>query len=228
MKPPMRCVLSFAVWSSVLAIACIPHPADDFQDYGDKTADLRKAPEQDAAAPVDAAPPVKPVNGIYFGVCYSQLSAGRQDRVLRFYTETSFVPSATGGALTLRITPLMLPADPTKIEEAIFGKAAKRGDTFTVNAAPVDAKGLFTANFGTVFMPKEVNPISGRLVELRQATFTGRYADTKKFCAKLSGQLVQPSEATFTADANTCLFLESKEGDPYPNPELKEYVCNTN
>ncbi len=224
----MRRALSFLAWSTALATACIPHPSADFKEYEENTADMRKVAEVDAAPPEDAAPPVDPVKGVYFGTCFSQLSAGRTDRTLRFYTETEFVPSASGGTLTLKITSLRLPPTKTDPKTGTFGVAAKSGNTFTVAAAPVDAKGVFTAPFGTVNVPGDSNPISGRDIVILDTTFKGRFADTKKFCAQLSGKVTQPTEAQLEPNANTCLFFEAKEGIPYIDPPLTDFVCNVN
>lgn len=220
-----RAFASFAL-ASALGAACIPHPADDFKDYEDKTVEQRKVVPKDAGPPPDAAPPVQAIEGVYFGTCFSQLAAGRTDRVLRFYTVTKFTPSPTGGALTLEITPLKLPTTPTDAKTGTFGKAATVGAAFKVTDAPVDSKGVFTAAFGTVEVPGAANPISGRDIRIDTTVFKGRFADPAKFCAQLSGQVVQPVQQQLDAPANICLFLAAKEGDPYPDPPRDDYACN--
>ena len=222
----MRRSLAFLASTAAFAAACIPHPSDDFKEYEDKTLSMRQVAPQDASPPPDAAPPAQAVEGLYFGACFSQLAAGRTDRVLRFYTTTKFVPSAGGGALSLEITPLKLPAG--AITDETFGKASTTGQAFAVKDAVVDSAGVFTATFGNVDVPGNANPISGREIKLENTVFKGRFADPKKFCTQLSAQVVQPVQQALDGPANICLFIEAKEGDKYLDPAKADYVCNVN
>src|SRR5688572_8003278 len=99
-----------AVSVAAVFIACIPHPAADFEDYTDRTGSFRVTNTPKDAEIPDTAPPTMAVEATYFGACLSQLAAGRIDRVLRFYTETKFTPDASGGTgkLTLKITAMKL------------------------------------------------------------------------------------------------------------------------
>ncbi len=225
-------VVLVLVASATLAMACssgsfIGGPDSGSEVDGSPLPDGGPGPGLDPDASPRDAEVTGPTAGTYFGACFSQLSAGRTDRVLRFYTETRFVSSAGGVALTLKITPLRLPPTATNPETGTFGAAAKSGSTFTAEAA-VDSKGVFTASFGTVNVPGDSNPISGRETIILNTVFKGRFTDPKKFCAQLSGNVTQPTQNQLEPGANTCLFFEANEGVPYIDPPLQDYVCNVN
>ena len=195
--------------------ACIPHPKDDFEDYTDRTGSFRPTNTPKDAEIPDTAPPTMAVEATYFGACLSQLAAGRIDRVLRFYTETKFTPDASGGTgkLTLKIPAMKL--GPNSGPPASFSKSENVGMTFAVNDQPVDAKGVYPADLGTVSIPGSSNPISGRDIVIENVKLPGRFA-AKRFCSQLSGDVKQPTEITLTPSANTCIFQEAKDGDPLP------------
>lgn len=194
--------------------ACLPDPKAEFDDYAEKTASYRQNGPRDGGD-IDSAAPTEAVTGLYVGVCLSQLAAGRLDRVLRFYAPVTFVPDASGvgGKLTIKLTPLKLGPNNTPPPSVSLDQTV--GDTFAINEAAVDAKGIYAGTIGTVNVPGVSNPISGRDIVIENTALPGRFA-VEKFCSQLSGHVVQPTDIDLTPDANTCLFRAVKEGDPVP------------
>jgi len=220
-KRPLGFVLGCSVTVMPLALlglaalgpaACIPDPHGDFEEYNERTGEFRTTGE---AGAIDSAPPTTAVQGLYYAVCLSQLAAGRPDRVLRFYTETTFTPDPAGGTgkIELKLTPLKL--GPGNTAPPQVSKAWVIGNTYTVAQTPTDTNGVYAANLGTVTIPGEANPISGREIIVENAALPGRFAK-EKFCSQLRGNVVQPTQIELSGEANTCVYLPVKEGDPPP------------
>ena len=193
---------------------CIPDPEGDFEKYTARTA--QDAPPPVDGGGVDSAPPTEAVEGLYFAACLSTLAAGRIDRVLRFYTETKFVPDAPGsptGKISLKLTPMKLSAGggppPTVSRDQTVGA------TYTVTDAATNAQGVYAAPLGTVNIPGAANPISGRDIVVENAAVPGRFAPGK-FCSQLSGRVTTPTDIPLDGAANTCVYFPVKEGDPTP------------
>jgi hypothetical protein len=212
-----------AVSIPAFVVGCIPHPADDFDDYNKRTEQYRQV----ADASSDSAPPEGSVSGLYFGVCLSKLAAGRVDRVLRFYTEVDFVKDATGptGTISMKLTAMKLA--PGNAPPPTVSKSETVGTTYTIDKQPTNALGVYAGAIGSdadgngipeVQIPAEANPISGRLIIVENAGVPGRFAPGT-FCSQLVGHVVQPTDIDLEGPANTCIYIPVKEGDP--TPELK-------
>lgn len=122
------------------------------------------------------------MNGIYFAACLTKLAAGRIDRVLRYYTEVSYVPAggATGlaGEITMRLTALKLGvggAPPDAVS-----KSWTVGSTYTIDTS-VASSGVYMGPLGTVIVPGAANPISGRDILIENMATNSRFG-TGKFC----------------------------------------------
>ena len=211
----LACALPVALGAG---IGCIPDPKGDFDDYTDRTGDFRKAPADSGA--VDSAPPEGSVQGLYYGACLSTLAAGRVDRVLRFYTEVNYVadgPGAKTGKIDLKLTPMKL--GPNNGPPEKVSKEWTTGQTYTVPATATNANGVYAAPLGTVNVPGNANPISGRDIIVEDAQVPGRFAK-EKFCSQLIGHVVQPTDIPLEGDKNTCIYFPVKEGDVPPTLKL--------
>ena len=200
-----------------MAGACVD-PKGEFDQYNERTTDFRKTVVKDGGG-VDSAPPVEAVEGLYMGACLSKLAAGRIDRVLRFYTETKFTPDPGGttGKISLKLTPLKL--GPANGPPPTVSKDQTVGTAFSITDSPTNAQGVYQGNLGTVTVPGASNPISGRDIIIEMAALPGRFAK-EKFCSQLSGHVVQPTDIQLEGEANTCIYLPVKEGDPPPTLTL--------
>jgi hypothetical protein len=213
-------VLATSIPSFVCGIGCIPHPADDFNDYNARTEPYR----QTADASSDSAPPEGSVKGLYFGACLSKLAAGRVDRVLRFYTEVDFVKDATGptGKISLKLTSMKLA--PGNAPPPTVSKSETVGKTYSIDNQPTNELGVYSGPLGSdtdgngipdVQIPGEANPISGREIVLENVNVPGRFAPGT-FCSQLIGHVVQPTDVELEGPANTCIFIPVNVGDPTP------------
>lgn len=193
--------------------ACIPHPADDFEDYQERVANLPKATVE--ASTFEAAPPpTNAVEGTYYGICVSELAFGQVNKGFNFFTLTKFTPGEAGGKLELSIQPLAIVNNqppPT------VSKAGAVGSPIAAPPADVAADGKYKIDLGTVTVPGTANPISGSDVEILTATLEGRFAEAK-FCARLGGQVTKPVAAArvLNPPQNICQFVPIKDGDPTP------------
>jgi len=178
-------------------------------------------PQKPSVVTVDSGPdplPIPALDGVYFTACLTRLAAGRVDRVFRFYTEVQFVPTkgpggGLSGSIELSMTPLRLgpvQGPPTMVSrEQTVGTTVKM--VATTNSAGVYGSGTF----GTLNIPAEANPISGRLIVIENAASPGRFG-AGKFCSQLSGEVVEPTIITFIGNENTCIHFPVKSGDPLP------------
>jgi hypothetical protein len=209
-----------------LAIACLPHPKEDFDDFVARTANLTP----DAAKPVvdaniDSKPPEEAVESLYVGICVTKLANGDPEQALRFYTKTKYVPGTPDGTLSISVTPLRGWENGQYIQPSTVSMAETRGDATNGPPGPVASDGRFTQNLGTIRLPEAANSISGRAAVIDNATLDGRFGDADRFCSTLGGQLVQPYQYTFDPAQNTCLFQKVKDGDPLPKIPAAEFVC---
>ncbi len=208
-------------WLTALLACAIPvtvgacvDPKGEFDDFNKRTDGFRQNVPKDGGG-VDSAPPVEAVEGLYLGACLSKLAAGRIDRVLRFYTETKFTPDPGGttGKITLKLTALKLGPNigppPTVSKDQVVGA------TYTIADSPTNAQGVYAGVLGMVNVPGASNPLSGRDILIENAAVPGRFAKDR-FCSQLSGHVVQPTDIQLDGDANTCIYLPVKEGDPTP------------
>lgn len=211
---PLALLLGGSITLCVIGPGCIPDPEGDFKSYTDHTAQFRVQPQGDGGG-VDSAPPTVAEEGLYFGACLSKLAAGRLDRVLRFYTETKFTPDASGGTgkLTLKVTSMKLA--PGNAAPPTVSKDQTIGATYTVTDSPTTVTGVYAAALGTINVPGAANPISGRDIVVEQTALPGKFGKGK-FCSQLIGHVTTPTDIQLEGDANTCIYIQVKEGDATP------------
>jgi hypothetical protein len=213
----MRARYPLAFLAAALGVfACFPHPAGDFEDFGDRVNALAP-PVSDGGGNFEAAPPpTEAVTGEYYVACLSQLAYGQGSKVFSFFAETKFEPEPGGGGkLSLALHPLKLGADanPPKV----LSKADIVGETKNVPATTpnVAADGRYTIELGTTTVPGEANPITQRNVIIESTKLTGFFG-TSRFCAQLNGNVTQPIPLTLNPPENICQFSPMKEGDAIP------------
>lgn len=224
--------LSLASIAACAAVACIPDPKGDFEDFVARTSafDAGSRPlEQSDAAQFDAKPPETAVEALYVGICVTTLAAGDPEQALRFYTESKYTPDAPGastGQVTFKITPMVGwdIAGKKAIKPATASKSETRGPAIDVPPFAVSADGRYTANLGTINLVREANSISGRDAIIQGAVLNGLYG-VERFCATLGGQLTSPYALTFKPEENTCIFQKVNEGDPLPAIPAGDFVC---
>lgn len=194
---------------AVLVSACLPDAHQDYEDFLSKTESYRQSGVVDAG-PVDAKPPVDPIKGNYFASCYSDLMAGNLNKMLRFYTETEFVPETSGGKITLKLYPF-------KVTARSFAKSETTNVPLSFEATPVDATGKFKATSPSIDIAGAANPFSGSDITISPLTLDGRFTATgkDKFCSGFAGKITKPITNDFTA---ACLFYPLKEGDAFDFP----------
>lgn len=207
--------------------ACLPDPAGDYKDYLDRTAgETTPTPTPPVdAGPIDASLPTDAIQALYVGICLTALSGGEPNTALRFYTESTYTPDPSGGKLALKVTPLLGWANGQTVRPASISKSETRGATIDVAETPVATDGKFTGSLGTVILDAAANSVSGSTVVIEDTKLEGRFMGGDRFCAGLTGELINPYRFTFERDQNICLFVKVKEGDPVPSPAASEFVC---
>lgn len=213
---------SFGVWS------CIPHPTDDFEDYQERIASFQGV--GGGAALDSGPPPTDAQTGLYYSACLSELANFQVQRVLSFYTKTEFTPT-TGGAGTLKLTIQALKvtnsAPPPTVNPADIVGGIIPDPANNPQPAAVDASGLFTLNLGQTLVPGSANPITGSNIRIENGQLLGRFG-TSRFCARLSGNLEEPTPAkrTLAGERNVCIFVPIKDGDPTPTFTPQEFSAS--
>jgi hypothetical protein len=223
-----RSVLGLLVGSSgcALLVACglLPDPKGDYDDFVGKTEGVRIVKE---AGAVDAKPPTEPIKALYIGTCITVLSQQNPTKVLRFYTDASFVPDeATGGGkLSLNLQPLKGWADNKATPPASVSKSEFVGKPIVITETVVGANGAFAAPMGVSVVEGDANAISGRPITL-DPTLTGAFGVGDKFCAGLEGNVTSPVTVSLDPSTNVCLFKKVSEGAPVPVYELADFDCS--
>jgi hypothetical protein len=205
----IRRMLLSSVGLSVLVLACLPDPKADYEKYIEATSSQRTMPVGPSDAAIDAKPPLDPIVGNYFTVCYASLATGRMDRALRFYTEVDFKPSATGGTVSITLFPL-------KVEARTFSKAntsTKPPLQFSNIAVSSDTR--FNGSLPMVAIEGGANPISGRDIEIVPANLAGVLFSKPEFCSGLSGNITKPIMNAFDA---VCSYYALAEGAEFSFP----------
>lgn len=217
-----------AVGVMACAIACIPHPAADFEDYKERTIPFA-TPTGGDAGQFDGSTVTEPTEGLYYGACLSQLAFGAPNKVFNFYTKTKFTPGAAGadGKLTITLQALKLKVDGTgaPVSPAAppekFDPSGRLDPLQTSKEVPVAGTKVsigfndVAGRPGLVVVPGLANPITGRDVEIENVKLTGIFAK-EKFCALLNGTVVKPVNLELEPPKNVCQFIPVKDGDATP------------
>lgn len=213
------CGLALSVGAGSLA-ACVSGfsgvPDDAGADAADAgTAELDAAPVTDAAPPKDAS--TSTVTGVYSTVLLSQLAFGDPAKSFKLYTRLSY-DSAARVITTIDLTPIK--ASATKVSKTeIVGTIVSR------SAVKVSAKGRFELPLGSLTIPGEANPITGRDIVIDNATLIGRFAAPGGFCSQLTGTVVSPITLVLEQEKNNALHAPANEGDPFPVRAVEDFQC---
>jgi len=228
-----RSVLGLLLASSgcALLVACglLPDPKGDYDDFVAKTEGERVV--KDSGAAPDVKPPTDPIKALYIGTCITVLSNKSPLKVLRFYTDASYVPAdnGTGGKLSLNLQPLRgwtsVPAPGSATPPKSVSKSEAIGTPIVITDTAVAATGVFSAPMGITNVEGDANAISGRPITL-DPTLTGTFGVGDKFCAGLAGRVTSPVEVDLEPTVNVCLFKKAVEGDPIPVYKLEDFDCS--
>jgi hypothetical protein len=201
-------------------------PAGDYQAYLDRTKDYRTSGGDGGT--VDSVAPMMGVKATYYVACLPNLAFGDINKLFRFYVESEYVPAMAPAKakVTYKLTPMNIRDDMGAILPPATLKFAKpMNTTLTAADTPVEANGLFAADFLTAMIGKSTNPISWRDITVEHTKLTGYFSD-KDFCGGLSGHVVAPIDQDLGTPAdNVCLFKQLKDGDTLPDLKVTEFVC---
>lgn len=223
MRPSLSAVAGVALalaGGAALAVGCLPDPHGDFDDYTERTDTFKPGvPEAstDGGGVETGPPPTEATEGLYYGACLSQIAFGRADRVFNFYTKTKFTPDPAtgGGSLTLSLQALKLEnnVQPSTVSESgTTGPVQSSQEPATPN---VEGSGRYQITLGTVNVPADANPITGRDVVIENAGLQGHFTQGN-FCAQLFGTVTVPISITLDPNSNTCLFAPVTDGQATP------------
>lgn len=188
-------------------VACLPHPEGDYEEFVDKTANLRGLERDGGGIAVEASVPVEKTSGAYFAVCLPGLVSGRVDRALRFYAETEFTPTE-GGAGTLKLT-----LSPFSTAARVFAKSSVAGAALDVgDAIPVSSSADFSGSLANADIVGGANPISGSDINIVDITLAGKFSAKGNFCSDFKGRVTKPIQNTFEAE---CIYLDIAEGTAF-------------
>jgi hypothetical protein len=190
-------------------IACFPDPEGDFKAYEDRANAFATPSDAGGGTFEPSPPPTEPVEGVYYGACLSQLAFGQVKKVFSFYTEVKFAP----GRLSLTLQALKL--GPEQGPPPNVSKAGVSGEEKDAPASNVASDARFKIDLGTMTVPGDANPITGRDVVIESTALTGFFGQ-KTFCARLVGNVTQPIELALDPPRNICKFLPLKDGDATP------------
>jgi hypothetical protein len=205
---PMLNKSSFAIPAVLVALsACAPTTDDG---------------ESAAAAEAQVTTREASKTALYAGICGFQLAAYDPAFAIRFYVQAS-----TGAnQLTLSMTPLVgwdlvtqQPAPPSAITQSqTCGRA--------VTATSSLSDGAYSAHFGRLDIPAVGNSINGVDVRIANVQLDGPFQDgSPRFCAGLSGAIVDPVQYELKREENTCIFVKVNDGDPLPALTSSDFHC---
>jgi hypothetical protein len=221
----VRYPLAFAAATATI-LACIPHPHEDFEDFGKRAAAFAPSTDGGGGSFEASAPPTEAVRGTYYGACLSQLAFGQLNDVFNFWTETNFEPDpAGGGKLSIALQALKLSettgGPPETVSSAGFVGDKKEATASAPNVAAAD--GRYSLELGTVNIPGAANPITGRDVVIEQVKLEGFFGK-ERFCARLNGNVTVPVPLTLEPEKNICQFVPVKDGDPTPTLTRDDFL----
>lgn len=220
------CLLSSVALSSAVISGCLPSPKTDYEDFLDRTESYRTDDSDAASIANDSEAPKEAIKGLYYTSCLSELAYGDVRRVIRFYTVTEYTPSASGGTLSLNMSPLLAYDQAAKGPTAppTFSMTYAKGAAIPASGT-VDANAVFSISLGTVKLDPDANPITGRPITIETTQLKGLFASSS-FCSTLSGQVTEPIQQPLSAPKNICLFVPLKDGDPLPEQDKAAFACN--
>ncbi|MBS2014873.1 MAG: hypothetical protein JST00_18430 [Deltaproteobacteria bacterium] len=178
------------------------------------------AADQDAATVTDtgtADSAVPGVGALYSTVVLSQLAFGDPTKAFKFYTNLSYDSSARV-IKKIELTPI-------KATATTLSTSEKVGTMVSKTSIPVSASGRFELALGSITIPGEANPITGRDIVIDGATLTGGFSAPGSFCSQLSGTVVSPLTLVLEPQNNNALHAPAKDGDAFPTRTAADFVC---
>jgi hypothetical protein len=193
----VRVVVAGIVGGAALACACVS-PADQFDDYLDRTNGIRGGGGSDAGLVIEASLPDGGFSGLYAMYCLPQLTTD-PNKAFRFAVTVGFVPSASGGGT---LTTSFLPIDKT----ATTAAQTVGAPIVPLAPTPVDAQAHFDIDVGGITLPAQADALVSTDAVFDTLHFIGVLTNETAFCGGLDGHIASPLPATLTADKNPCLF----------------------
>lgn len=157
---------------------------------------------------------VPPESHLYAVTCLTAFSSRNPSQGLRFYTKAIFYQ----GNLSVEMTPLLKWATTLSRTETI-------GSTYVEKDVPLSNNSVKLV-LGTVQIPKDANGFSDKDLTITSLTFEGDASNRQRFCTTMSGHLTNPYPFDFQPSENTCLFIDSKEGENFPTLTGSDFNCS--
>jgi hypothetical protein len=188
--------VSAAGW---LAFGACVTPSDQYDDYIDRTANVRGFHPRGDAAVVEASLPDGGFNALYAATCLPHVTT--VDKALRFVDTIVFTPAASGPGGTITATFNSLPVGATNATATV-------GPPIGPATSPVDATGQFQLDLKNLTVLAAANPISPADVHFDVDTFVaGALTMPDQFCGGLDGTVVSPINFTLDHCDDVCLFV---------------------
>lgn len=83
-------------------------------------------------------------------------------------------------------------------------------------AVPVSPSGRYVAALGTLTIPGDANPISGRVVVIENVVLSGGFSRPLRFCSAFDGHVTQPTDIVLAGASNTMIYDKVTEGATQP------------
>lgn len=207
---------SVGACSSGSAIGAFPEGGDEGATPLDGGPPDDASTGNDSTTITDGPPPVT-VSGTYYAELLSQLAFGNVARTFKFYGNVAYDASSK------TITKIDL--TPIKATATTISSSETTGTTVTKTSVPVAASGRFVAALGTVTIPADANPITGREIVIEDATLIGAFASPGRFCSQMTGHVTVPVDLQLEQDRNVVLYDPAKNGDAQPARVAADFVC---
>ena len=206
--------------ASLFAIACA-NAQKDYDTFRDTTSDLRDAsshpPVVDSGPPPEASIPTQEVKGTYIGLCHiKSLYPTDFSKTLRFNTDVTFTPTASGAGGTLAVALRPIHAkQPSGDLNYDIGVVSETSGVYSGTSPVGAADGAFEVHTDAAgkILAGDTNTL-GAQADITDISLRGYATDiTKGFCAIIN------AETSFLnlpyADNNVCLFLPATPGSQF-------------
>jgi hypothetical protein len=219
-KPPARhllrgiLALGGAGLAISLAVACLPSPKGDYDDYVKDTENIRGqgGNTSDREVP-DTALPDGSITGDYAMLCLPTLALGDTKLTLKFAAKVTYVPSASGGTITIAAKPLKKVA--TRIDE--FSARADEEINKLDLSGPVGADKRFAFTLKTPQgIPGDTNTLSDSDIVLENGRLPGHFTSADSFCAELEGVITAPRTIDLNEAGDECVFKKPNADGTLP------------
>jgi hypothetical protein len=216
-----RAILAVALIGSVIgAVACVD-PRADYDDFVNRTGDIRGVTNTtDAAVQEAAAIDGGFTQAPFLVACLPRLVGGNVLKALRFAAKMSYTPNSTStkaGKLDLVFTPLAVSA--TDMSGQVGAEISSLGVT-------VRDDGRFDAPIGATTVLAAANPISANDIGFSDITLRGDLLRSDFACAELDGTIILPQMLDLNDPGDFCVFLRVADltaATPTPKLDISQF-----